>query len=269
MKILLIDGNSSLIDPDKIGQRKESLVVETVNSPKEGLKRIDKNNYDVIISEYENENTDGIELFNKIGGMGKKTPILLLDGSCENQEEKRNLLKEIFKNHEILSDPKIAKKYAPNNEVEILSKKESLKSAFTEVWKFKDYVLKIKGGGIKEAERRRKYQIELRQQLDFLPKYYGMLITKSNGKEIVVNFYEFIKPLKASEIKLDDLKKILELVEKSYTKGYHGIDLKHSNFGKKNGQIYYLDEEGIGQYVPQDWIESLKKFLNKINSKNS
>lgn len=267
LKVLLIENSTSTISKDNLTPTDTCLVIETAYSAEEGVEMINKNEYDLVISDYDITGSNGIQFLKGLRIIGENVPIMILEGSSRDEEEKTRLLNEIFKCPEILNNPKIGKEKLLKKDIELLSKKDSLTSAFTEVWRFGNYVIKIKEGGIEKAEKRRNYQLKLREKLDFLPKYYGMLSTKSNDKEIIVNFYEYIEPLKPIEIKIGDLKKILEIVEKSYEQGYHGIDLKHSNFGKKDDKIYYLDEEGIGQYAPHDWTELLREFLDRISNR--
>ncbi len=266
MKILLIENSNNKISKADLESKNTPLKIETIHSAQEGLEAIKKKEYDIVISDFEISGSNGIQILKDLRGLGENIPVLILGGSSRDKEEKDKFLNKVLDCPSILKDPEISEKNSLEEDIEIISKKESLKSAFTEVWRLGNYVTKIKTGGIDEAKKRRNYQLELREKLDFLPKYYGMLITKNNSNEMVVNFYEYIEPLKPTEIRIEDLKKILDIIEKSYEQGYHGIDLKHSNFGKKDSKIYYLDEEGIGEYAPHDWTELLRKFLDRISN---
>ncbi|KXB05329.1 hypothetical protein AKJ49_01000, partial [candidate division MSBL1 archaeon SCGC-AAA382A03] len=124
-------------------------------------------------------------------------------------------------------------------------------------------IMKERKMKIKQIAHQIDYQLALREKFDFLPNFYGTLITQKDTKDIIVNFYEYIPPLNLPDITISDFKKILKIIEKLYKQNYYGIDLKLSNFGKKDNKIYYLDERGIGEYLPPDWTKLLNTKIGK------
>ena len=145
-----------------------------------------------------------------------------------------------------------------------------------EVYRLKDLAIKItrvrKGSETKEileyaasADERNK---RIRGELNFLPEYYGALITSIAGKRpsaVIVTFHSYVRPLTFPS--LDELKKVFELVVSAYRKGYL-LDWKPSNFGKRGKKIYYLDEYGIGKgLIPPDVAEDFNAFFNAMKKR--
>lgn len=251
----------------KIG-KDENLKIKYTNNIKNALNMVKNNPFDLVVIDYQLIRFRDPETLEIIKKIVKNTPCLLLPE--QQYEQKKEFLEEIVQHPEIFQRIKTQNEKFLTEKAELLSDKNSIESAFTEVWKIGDCVLKIREDNFEKAEMRIEYQLELRKSLDFLPEYYGTLLCERNDQEIVANFYEYVRPLQISKISISDMKKILEIIEQAYEHNYYGIDLKVSNFGKKNGKILYLDEKGIGGYVPPDWIELLttklgKKFETVIN----
>lgn len=114
------------------------------------------------------------------------------------------------------------------------------------------------------------HQREIREKLDFFPKYYGTIIAgveqNEKVKPAIVTFHEYIDPISFYSIEV--LRKIFNLIGKASKEGYV-LDIKPSNFGIKRGQVFYLDEYGVGKGLfPPDVLEDINKFiqfsLNKL-----
>lgn len=141
------------------------------------------------------------------------------------------------------------------------------------VYKLKDLAIKVvrarKGSTARElldrASSINDHNKKIRDEVNFLPDYYGTMITSVSGKRmspIIITFHEYIRPLTFPS--LDELKKVFKLIVEAYKKGYL-LDWKPSNFGKKRGKIYYLDEYGVGKgLIPPDVAEDFNTFFETI-----
>lgn len=163
-------------------------------------------------------------------------------------------------------------------EVACLGKKPKLlaKGLYREVYGLGNIVLKVQ----KEEERSIKklharaveknlHNRRLRGELDFLPKYYGTVLTAvkvgATVKPAVVTFHEHVKPL--SLYSLQTLKAMLLVMERAGENGYI-LDMKYTNFGKKGKRLYYLDEYGVGKSpIPPDVMEDFNKFFQSVLEK--
>ena len=131
---------------------------------------------------------------------------------------------------------------------------------FRKVYLIDGLVMKVKKGKrdferIKEdAVDNQRYQMEMRKKFDFLPKYYGTIITSIEGEPISISFYEGIERCRP------DIKEIFGVMMDALSKGFV-IDPKLSNFGKKGEKVYYLDEYGIGRWLPPDVLEGIKSWF--------
>jgi len=143
-----------------------------------------------------------------------------------------------------------------------LIKKGIIDSLFAEVYKVGDFAMKIREfESLEELKEYSKYQQELQKSFDFLPIYYGSLLGEDNGKIVFVSFFEWIPHIES--FTYSDVIEILRIMSQLYQKGYCGSDFKWSNFGKKEGKIYYLDDLGIGRIIPKDIEKWLKSLLKK------
>jgi hypothetical protein len=111
--------------------------------------------------------------------------------------------------------------------------------------------------------------LDLRKKLDFLPKFYGVILTairrKGKIRPAVVTFHEFIKPGPLYSLGL--LRAAVDIIGRAGRKGLI-LDLKPSNFGIKKGRVYYLDEYGIGKGpIPPDVLEDFAKLLRFVKPK--
>ncbi len=151
------------------------------------------------------------------------------------------------------------------------------KGVYRTVFKARGLVLKVERGRGKSLKELRKraaevdsYQRKIREELTFLPAYYGTIIAgvRQGGSVFpaVVTFQEYVKPLPTYSIRT--LRAIFSLIGKASELGYV-LDIKPSNFGERRGKIFYLDEYGLGRGpIPPDVLEDLNKFvqfaLNKL-----
>ena len=67
-EILLVDDENSLLEQSKIFLEKENgnLSVDTAISAREGLSKFSENNYDVIVSDYQMPEMDGLDFLKEI-----------------------------------------------------------------------------------------------------------------------------------------------------------------------------------------------------------
>lgn len=131
---------------------------------------------------------------------------------------------------------------------------------------------------VEKAVARNNYYRELSRKLRFLPKFYGIVLTAYYSQETwnpaIVSFHEYIPGIRAFNV--GDVIEILKLLERAARLGYV-LDIKPSNFGKKDGRYYYLDEYGVGKNpIPPDVREefgqirsSTLKAFSKIFSKRN
>jgi hypothetical protein len=140
-------------------------------------------------------------------------------------------------------------------------------SFFRDIYKVNDTIFKVRKRRSDSTMARegaandRSYQIEMRKKFDFLPNYYGTIITSIGGELVSISFYEEVDKCGISK-----LKEILRIIIKAIRKGFV-IDPKPSNFGMKGEKVYYVDEFGIGKWIPLDIEEGMKssfEFLKKI-----
>jgi hypothetical protein len=108
--------------------------------------------------------------------------------------------------------------------------------------------------------------LELRERLDFLPKFYGVALTtvEKGGKSrpAVITFHEYVKPIPVYSLQsLRSLRAVINLIMMARRQGFY-LDIKPGNFGSKRGKVYYLDELGVGKGpIPLDVLEDLAKLL--------
>lgn len=105
----------------------------------------------------------------------------------------------------------------------------------------------------------------MRKRFDFFPEYYGTIITADEREKpgkIIVSVFEYVKPLYFKSVK--DIEGVFEVIVKTQSEKFF-IDLKLSNFGKKDGKIFYLDDYGIGKDIlPPDVMENIRKFRRRL-----
>lgn len=153
--------------------------------------------------------------------------------------------------------------------------KEVGRGLYRSVLRVGDYVLKIHSceGDAKELARKIvEKNLELRKKLDFLPEFYGAVVTGLRSgnslKMVVVSLHEYVEPVKITRVSIT---RIAQLVERAARAGFV-LDMKLSNFGEKDGKIYYLDEGGIGKGpippdVEEEWRKFLKNLINRMKIK--
>lgn len=74
--------------------RKNKIVADTVNDGKEGLKKISKNKYDLIIIDYHMPGLTGSEVFKKIDAVAKNDPLKIILSSNEDAQLVLDMAKE-------------------------------------------------------------------------------------------------------------------------------------------------------------------------------
>jgi len=142
------------------------------------------------------------------------------------------------------------------------------KGFYRRVFRVGDYVVKVYPGGEDVAATARRIverNLELRRKLDFLPKFYGAAVAAvredNQLKVVVLTFHERVKPVRIPRL---PVARILEVVRRAADAGFV-LDMKPSNFGEKDGKIYYLDEGGIGRGpIPPDVEEEWRSFLRSL-----
>jgi len=162
------------------------------------------------------------------------------------------------------------------SEVEIACLKSRSKlvgrGIYREVYKIGRFVVKIEKSqrGTEKlqnrAEKLRRHNLELHKKLNFLPTFYGAILTavKRRGRwtPVVATIHEYIPPISLTS--LENLRSVIQLVNMAAKEGYV-IDIKPSNFGKKGKKLYYLDELGVGRGpIPPDVFEDLSEILGKL-----
>ena len=150
----------------------------------------------------------------------------------------------------------------------LVSKRGVLQSLHAEVYRVEDLVFKIRCWDkidLSIASECNRFFKDMRRKFDFLPEYYGTIITadeREQQRKIIVNAFEYVNPLIFTSVK--DVEGVFEIILKTQSEKLF-IDLKPSNFGKKDGKILYLDDYGIGKdLLPPDVMENIRKFRRKL-----
>lgn len=147
------------------------------------------------------------------------------------------------------------------------------KGVYRDVYRLKRLVLKVERAQERDFKRLQaraskllSLNLDLREKLDFLPRFYGVVISalERDGelRPAVMTFHEYIKPTPVYSLKF--IRAVIDLIGRAGKKGLV-LDLKPSNFGRKGRRIYYLDEYGIGRGpIPPDVLEDLAKLLRSV-----
>ena len=69
MQILLIDDDEWIRDAMQLFFESEGCPIKTLETAEEGIKELEKNHYDIIISDYRLPGTDGLEFLEMTSGM--------------------------------------------------------------------------------------------------------------------------------------------------------------------------------------------------------
>ncbi len=82
MKVLFVDDNEDIREQAKIflSRKKAEIDVDIASSAEEGLKKVFKNDYDIIISDYKMPGRDGISFLRELRDDGDDTPFIILTG---------------------------------------------------------------------------------------------------------------------------------------------------------------------------------------------
>ncbi len=83
MKVLFVDDESPLLEQAEIFLQRmdERLEVDSVGSAKEGLKMLDENEYDAVVSDYQMPEMDGLEFLEEVRrGRGSSIPFIIFTG---------------------------------------------------------------------------------------------------------------------------------------------------------------------------------------------
>ncbi len=143
---------------------------------------------------------------------------------------------------------------------------------YRETYRYERFAIKVDRAGRKAGEVRERALAKFEHfrsaggELKFLPKFYGVVVSAKKCEDgwspVVVSFHEYVPPIR--RIRIEDIYGILRLVERAAQHGYV-LDLKPSNFGKKGGKYYYLDEYGLGRNpIPPDVREDFRCLFNQV-----
>ena len=82
MRVLLIDDDPDLLQQGKIflERKRDCLEIETANSGKDGLEKIEEETYDAVVSDHQMPDMTGVELLKKTRNRGYDIPIILFTG---------------------------------------------------------------------------------------------------------------------------------------------------------------------------------------------
>ena len=81
MKILYVDDDKSKREQTKMFlEENDDLRVETTSSVKNGLDKLEKEDYDVIVSDYDMNPKNGLDFLEEVRGSGKDLPFIMLTG---------------------------------------------------------------------------------------------------------------------------------------------------------------------------------------------
>ncbi len=95
-KALVIDDNREVLELTKVYLDREvdPLELETTDSPREALEKLENDNYDAVISDYWMPEIDGLELLEKVRENGKDTPFILFTGKGSEEVAMEAINKE-------------------------------------------------------------------------------------------------------------------------------------------------------------------------------
>lgn len=86
IKVLLVDDEDTLLEAVSMYLKvKENIDSETCLSPAEAMNLIERNNYDLIISDYDMPKTNGIEFLNNLRKGGNEIPFILFTGKSREE----------------------------------------------------------------------------------------------------------------------------------------------------------------------------------------
>lgn len=93
VSIICIDDEPSILEISKIFLEREGYVVSIIESPKKALELIRRNQYNVVISDYEMPEMSGIDLFKKIKEDGDPPHFILFSG-----KDRKSIIFEVINN---------------------------------------------------------------------------------------------------------------------------------------------------------------------------
>jgi len=231
VSIICIDDEPLILNISKIYLGKKGYLVSTAECPEKALELIRKNNYDIIISDYEMPKMNGIDLFKEIKREGDPPPFILFSG-----KERKSIIFEII-----------------NNEIDLyISKGYNLKEKYSSI---SDFIANL----IKERDK----ENVLSQKNDTLKKVHHSIDLKNkiylNRKIFNIN--------SSPSILIDEDKKIID-VNHSFEviSGYSKQDLTNflwTNFVCPESLSYmshYHEERRAGKRPPETYQF---KFIDK------
>jgi PAS domain S-box-containing protein len=81
VSVLYVDDEPALLDPTKINlEKKGTFTVDTASSVKEAQKKMETRQYDVIVSDYQMPQTDGIQFLKMLRDAGNPIPFIIFTG---------------------------------------------------------------------------------------------------------------------------------------------------------------------------------------------
>ncbi len=92
MKVLFVDDEPDLLELGKIFLQKEKprLEIDTAPSPIEGIEKLDQDEYDAIISDYDMPKMDGLEFYQNLQQNGhSELPFIVFTGSGKDDLEEK------------------------------------------------------------------------------------------------------------------------------------------------------------------------------------
>ncbi len=90
IKILVIDDDPIFLEMlREFWEKKENCKIKTTKNPKKGLEMFESNNYDVIVSDYQMPEINGLELLKKIREKDRETPFVLITGKGNEEVAKK------------------------------------------------------------------------------------------------------------------------------------------------------------------------------------
>ncbi len=94
MKVLFVDDERDLLELGEIFLKKEEpeLDIDTTISPTKGIEKIEQEEYDAIISDYDMPSMNGIEFYEELKKKGhSNTPFIVFTGCGEKELENKCL----------------------------------------------------------------------------------------------------------------------------------------------------------------------------------
>jgi len=264
-KILIVDDENSIREALKIYFNNKGFEAETAKNGRDAIEYIEKEDFDVIVSDIRMDKLDGLSLLKKIKEYNKKIPVILitafadLNGAIEalrggafeyiikpfNMETIAEKVDSALKTARNTSEERLAKKYE-EEKLDFISKfSNELKTPLTPVYGFISLMLKKEFGEIPPSQldvirNIHKNSIRLKRIIDDLIMIYYIDYLKEKP---------FLKNIEILKLVEETLKEKEDLIKRKNQrveiKIYDEIDTIYCDIEKMKRVIFHLIDNAI------------------------